>query len=1552
MKRIFTLLAILTLFTAAAQKVDYDYNSRWYFGLNAGATWQTTDVNTKLRLGSGFVFGKSFNMDRGRLLSFDLGVRYLYGYWEGVDDFQTTNISANAPVYNVYNNLGAFQQNFLSEQHAGDIELALHFNRLRERTGWDPYLFGAIGFTAHQSYGDIYTYDGDFNQVPYDFAAGEQLEGVYRTPLEANSGTLTYNNFVWRTTPSLGFGIGYYFAPRISFGFEHRTTFTLTDYYDGTVVDESGFADNYNDLYHYSNLYLKWYIKDRHREEDDYVQEEPQPEPEELVEDVNKVYLPIVDFTQPSSTPTKVANPNYTLKAKVQYVAGKDNVQFSQNGQNSRTFTYNANTDVFTANVTLIPGQNTFTLQGTNEEGADQETIIINYEREVKTPPVVEITRPNNTPHTVYKNVYSLNANVLNVTSKQNITFTFNNQVLNNFNFNTQNGVLSANLNLISGTNTVHIAATNEDGSASDETLLIYKREVSIQQPDVQFTNPSISPYTHNANTFNLVANVLNVTDINNIIFKVNGSQNQNFSFNANTGIFTANVVLMGGQNVFEIIGSNSAGTDQDIVFINYREPAPTPPVVAITNPQNPTYVTNNSNHTVVANILNISSANQITMTVNGSTTQNFSYNNNNNTLTANVNLVEGNNIVTISATNGDGTDSKQCTIVYRKPVTVQAPTVEFTQPNYSPFTTNTQQQYITAAVYNVSSANAINVSVNGSNFNNFTYNANTHQVNFNVNLIEGANIITISATNSAGSDNDSQTIIYRKPVTQAAPIVNIVDPVQSPLTVYNNNYLVQATVQHVNGSQDITVKINGIATQNFSYVASNNQVSVNAGLNEGANTIQILASNNAGQDSESTTIIYKRQQVATPPVVHITQPATNVTVGTSNYQITALVQNINNENDIDLVINGNGINNFTYNANTLELTYTLNFNNAGIYTVQIVASNAAGTASDNVNINYQPEEDQKLPEVYYLQPSSNITVNTPNYALKAKVLHVDTKSQIVLKHNGQTVNQSLYSFNTANKEVVFNHSLVPGNNMYKIIATNSAGSAEEDIAIVYRKVVVKCDEPIIRLVAPATTAIRTDQNSFNVQMNIAHVGAANQIQLKVNGKPKNFSFVNGVLKTKIYLTEGSNSVQIIAANECGQTKEAVTITYKAPQKPCDKPTITSRQASTIKTKNSTTAFIAQVNGVKASNMIKVMVNGKNHPFTYDPASKQLRIAINPLQMGNNTIKIMANNECGGIDVNYSIVREDCEKPVLNLRSSQNDRQKTIADDMITISGNISDVKNRADVEVIFNGRATTFNFSPNNGAFSFRQNLKIGKNLIIVKAKNECGSAQKSFSFNYMPQPVVAKPTLTLVYPKTTKFATEQANHTVKVKASNVTAASDIQVKINGVNTRFKFHVPSQMISFNTTLKAGINKIVVSAVNVSGSATLNLEMNYKEKPQEAKPVITITNPDATPAILSKEGRVLFQANVTNITKASQVKVYMNGKLYSNYQAELNNGVLTINATVSMTTSNANVNLQIIATNTGGSSSATQVITLQQSKTIELNGGEGTTRPTNIQRRR
>ena len=189
MKKSILLLAVLTIsvLTGFSQRFDYDKSSNVFFGLNMGSTWQTTDVINQTRPigGGGFIFGGTIGRDYGRAVSFDLRFRYLGGRWYGQDSDTTSAITQNIALSNTYGSTGYAVQNFRTTNHSLSLELAMHANRLRETTGWDPYIFAGIGAKINYTDGDLL----DENGVAYDYAANPtstfSVSG-YDTPLDLN----------------------------------------------------------------------------------------------------------------------------------------------------------------------------------------------------------------------------------------------------------------------------------------------------------------------------------------------------------------------------------------------------------------------------------------------------------------------------------------------------------------------------------------------------------------------------------------------------------------------------------------------------------------------------------------------------------------------------------------------------------------------------------------------------------------------------------------------------------------------------------------------------------------------------------------------------------------------------------------------------------------------------------------------------------------------------------------------------------------------------------------------------------------------------------------------------------------------------------------------------------------------------------------------------------------------------------------------------------------------------------------------------------------------
>ena len=81
MKKLYTLIICLGFLQMGLGQVATNYNAKWFFGVNTGLTWQTTDVSNKFKTGWGLTLGKSFNYNTASFVSFDLRGRFLRGFW-------------------------------------------------------------------------------------------------------------------------------------------------------------------------------------------------------------------------------------------------------------------------------------------------------------------------------------------------------------------------------------------------------------------------------------------------------------------------------------------------------------------------------------------------------------------------------------------------------------------------------------------------------------------------------------------------------------------------------------------------------------------------------------------------------------------------------------------------------------------------------------------------------------------------------------------------------------------------------------------------------------------------------------------------------------------------------------------------------------------------------------------------------------------------------------------------------------------------------------------------------------------------------------------------------------------------------------------------------------------------------------------------------------------------------------------------------------------------------------------------------------------------------
>ena len=1313
MKKLYTLIICMGFLQMGLGQVATNYNAKWFFGVNTGLTWQTTDVSNKYKTGWGLTMGKSFNYNTASFVSFDLRGRFLRGFWYGQDkeasNFIDPNNALSSGATNYKDSLGYAVHNFQTENYLLNLELVAHLNRFRETTRWDAYIFGGIGLNWNQTYGDYLNRNqttGDLSLYNWDLntlsksSINNLQDGVYETALDGSK----QDGFNFFTSSSLGFGLGYQVSKAVTIGAEHKTTFTNIDNFDGL---SSSIRDG-NDIYHYTNAFVRFRLFGGRYDEE-----------------VTKPLPPVIEFRQPNVPRLTVGKANYIIQAKIKNVADKQNVVFIQNGATITNFTFNPRSELFSANVTLVEGQNNFVLTGKNQYGTDTETTIIIYKPQLIQPPVVTFTQPSVNPTTVASPNYNLTANVTNVTVKNDVQVNVNGTSGTDFNFNTNNGNVLLTLKLNPGTNTVQITGTNSAGTDVESTTLIYKVDPVKTPPVVYFTDPSSNSTTVGTNNYTVKGKVQNVESTNGVNFTQNGSNKTNFSFNPSSDDFTFSANLTVGQNTFVLAGTNTDGTASATTVIIYNRAELKPPVVTISNPNGSNVTVNNAQYPFVGNIQNISSQSQASMVVNGSTMSGFSFNPSTGTVTANLNLVEGSNVVSLTGNNADGTDSKQVTIVYTKVVTVQPPVVYFTDPGTNPKTVNVASYTIRGKVLNVDGPLNVTFKKNNVNQTGFIYNPTSDDFVITLPLVQGQNVFELTGTNSAGSSS-ATTIINYAPILSKSPVVSISNPSGGSASTSVAQYPFVGNVQNVTVQSQVSMLVNGSTFSGFTFNSTSGAVTANLSLNSGANTVKLTGTNADGTDSQQATIVYTPVSTVNPPIVTYIDPGSNpLTVNASSYNVRATIANVSSPSGVNIEHNGSNISVFTFGSNML--TFSLNLNE-GANAITVTGTNTGGVDTKTTTIVYTKPVLNKPPTVTFTNPSSSGTsVSSDQFTVNATILEIATKAQISFKKNGTMVSPSAYTFNSSTNQLSYPTILNEGNNTFEITATNIGGNDSKSTSIFYKA--PPCDKPVVTALTPSSSAYATDQASFQISVKITGITSKSQIDFNAGAKRVEFEYnpTTGVLTSTVNLSVGLNSISISATNNCGSD----IFTYKIVRTACDGPTLGLNFANVGN--NQTTlapnvTLLLDVSAITSNSQVSAQMNNKAIPFDFNLANRTIEIEKSIL-VGSSSFVITVTNSCGSETYTHNVTRDKSPTknvPTVNI-TNPNGSTTSVLVSAFTLQFSTTQIIDKGEIIVRVNGVPTdvSFNNTANSGTAVLK--LNSGSNDIKITVTNPVGSASDS---------------------------------------------------------------------------------------------------------------------------------------------------------------------------------------------------------------------------------
>ena len=1122
-----------------------DRTPGWYtLGLNGGFAYQTSDVKSTLNgYGVGLTLAKNFYYQPGSPISFDLRGRLLYSETIGLNTKRSSGILFNDALngtgaldYTTENGgIGYVIPNYKTTHAEAGLEAVLTANRLRENTGIIISAFGGVNLDWYNTNIDQAnangTYDytlvddiNDSNSSIKSILRNNILDGVYETNAHGfeDAGKIKF-------MPSLGLEVGYQFTPRFSMHLNHKATFAGADDIDGQLWDNNNNPTSTNDVHHYTNAALRWIIEPAKK----------------------KIHAPEIIMIQPNRTPYSTRVPNAIVVADIKNVNSAMDVEFFLNGQN---WNFDFNGKRLRTDVPLKRGRNEVLITATNSGGTAKERLIIIYNEdrnEVPPPPppsttryepTVNFTSPRGNSYTTEYTDFTVKADIKNVRTERDINFYVNGRTVTNFSYDNRNDEFTARIELREGRNEIEVVAQNEVGNDRDQAVIIFERK--LEKPVVKITRPTRDPYQTEERTAKVTADLERVTRKSDINVTVNGRRVDNFDFDTRTMSVEMNLNLVRGENKVVITASNPSGEDSDRTVIIYNQPT-TPtvngPVVKITS-LNQTGSNQYSCEAVVkARITNISNRNDITFRVNGRR-ENFSFNNKTNLLTATFDLEKGRNEVVIRATNDGGTDQDEESITCETstpppPPSAKPPVVSISKPTHNSTTTKPTTN-LEARIKNVRNKQGIRVKLNGNTVNNFSYNPLSGKLTTSLNLKNGRNTISVWAQNNDGTDEESVRVTYNTPSTP--PTVNITSP-NNGSTTTKDNTVIKATIKNVTRKQDITLKINGQTSSNFSFSGSTLSASVK--LKKGRNTITISAKNNDGTDSESVRITYDAP--SNPPTVNINTPNNNDVVDKNIITVRATVQNVTRKQDVTVKLNGQSISNFSLSGSKVNASARLK---EGKNVIIISVENSDGQDKDQVIVTYKPKVVLPKPVVKFITPArSGTNAKKQRAIVKISVENVTAKKDIKLSFNQKSLTR--FSFDPSKKLVTASIALVSGANKLSIIATNTSGRATAETTINYKNqpTTSNVQKPTIEI----TSASQPAANPFNptilrstIIATIKNVTTKNQITFVVNGnKVTNFTFnpYTGKFQSSIDLkVDGStNQFKITATNSAGSAEES-----------------------------------------------------------------------------------------------------------------------------------------------------------------------------------------------------------------------------------------------------------------------------------------------------------------------------------------------------------------------------------------------------------------------------
>lgn len=830
-KKIRYLIAVLfiTLFSfqqSGAQKLTYSTRGGISLGFGIGGVYQQSDIANSRGVGYDITIGTPLYKREGAFLAADWKFRFLAGENKAYDHRVNTD--------GTFSNI---DYKFMSY----DLELGLILNRLRERTRIVVSGFAGAGITHGRTFTDLYDSDNslyDYNVIDLNNNRKQIYEDLvdlsdddFETSLVNKASLL----------PTAGLYIGYQFTPSFSLGIEHKTNFSLTEENSFTGIDMDNRINSGStiDMNHYTTLGFVWKlgsISGGGQRTERYMMPET---PDVLMEPVEPVTQnpsesparsrvpgpPTVIINSPGSDPYFTSTGLVLIKATIRNVASPDDIVFYQEDAGLSDFSYNEYSNVFTTRAELREGENRFRISARNEAGNSEDQVVVIYERRdpvsrpmvTQSDPVPPLPAP---PPSGGQIVVTQNDPPPPPPSRTTVVVT------------------------------TPVPAPAEAPCVSPVIRVSTSDQVSTRNKSYVFT-----------------AGVDNITDRSQVRLILNG-KDVRFDFRDNTISYQAR--LNPGANRFTVNAINDCGRDSRSVTVNAdlnnSEPCESPVIDVSITPVNSA----DASHELKGKIQNIENKSEITIMVNGKSTNDFYFTPSTGAISARFQFSSRSNTVSVSTGNNCGYDTRNLSVEVEEPCREPDINIYLDAVNRPDGT-----HELKGIVKNIDSKSNITLKVNGRVSQNFYFVPSTGEISAKFKFNPGPAKVELSAGNDCGYDIKNLDIEVTEPCIEPTIQVSL-NPSDNPRASHD----LRGTIRNIDSKENITLRVNGKSNRDFRFDPESGTISALFNFTTGINTVDVSVGNDCGYDSKSLSAV-----VEEPVVEEVNNCGTRINPGNSDWQ-------------------------------------------------------------------------------------------------------------------------------------------------------------------------------------------------------------------------------------------------------------------------------------------------------------------------------------------------------------------------------------------------------------------------------------------------------------------------------------------------------------------------------------------------------------------------------------------------------------------------------------------------------------------------------------------